>query len=553
LFSKPSALPGTNGDESAFQGSKLKKKVSFDDSVNGEEAGAVVAVVTESPEPTPQELGFLRSKKTQERTTVNGKTATNGTNGTESESSATESGRPEMEQVQGRELVRVPEEEDEVLPGPPRRHISVPEKDPVPGEYWTKPSIQQLKKMSREQLKHVSGFKLGRKNCGYISFDEPVDLSDLNLDEDLFDKIAQFDIREITLYPDTTKKPPVGKGLNVPSTLRIENSWPRRRDMKTNLAIKTGPAFSKHVERLKRLVGTEFISYDRFTGVWTFKVPHYTTYGFDYGEEDDEGESFDQSTLSAGPDAPDTTPRAQHQTPTQSSFGQSVNSTMTIDDDTTSHIEDDTFDFKKRKLVPGSYANPPGSFEGSDIMDEDEEQEQESFLGDGSAGSDSDVEDTYDSQVSTESEVGSEQDSEMNIAGSFPTPTPTAGRMFTANSTQGEKFSHGRSRYDSPSANSVRLDLDGNWAEQLQRTISPRKQDRQALRELQENAFSNKSTLGQIQESKQIAASVEQPGFATSIDLMNSLFRRPGQAPGKKQQDKKTAFEVRTPLTPLTY
>jgi len=140
--------------------------------------------------------------------------------------------------------------------------------------------------MTRDQLKRVENFTVGRAKCGQVTFDQLVDLTTVDLDQ-VFGSIVKITVRSITVYTDDVQKPPVGKGLNVPSTLRIENSWPRGRDKTVPSPITSGPLYEKHVERLRRINTTEFVTYEKDTGVWIFKVPHFTTYGFDY--EDDEG------------------------------------------------------------------------------------------------------------------------------------------------------------------------------------------------------------------------------------------------------------------------
>ena len=582
LFTRPAALNapitnGTNGEEaSSHQASKLKKRVSFEtDSVMGDSGdkvnGAVVPVETESPEPTAVELGFLRSARTNgQQQQVNGQhpngILSNGASASSSDTAA--GGAPEMEQVRGKELAVVPEDgESASIPG------TVPTCDPKPKEYWMRPSRSELSKMSRDQLKNVAGYTVGRVDCGEVTFNVPVDLNTVDLDS-IFGGIVQISLRSITVYPEETQKPPRGKGLNVPSTLRIQNSWPRGKNRKIS-AAKSGPLFDKHVQRLMNVVNTEFIEYNKDSGVWAFMVPHFTTYGLDYDDDEDDdvdvtGESFDQSTLSAPPDTP--TPKVrpqqqqhQHQQQQQPStlLNQSFNSEMmdsTMSMDVSSlggsmnGVEDDTFEFKKRKLVPGAFGNQ------EEYVDEDEDEEmgsnggdteeEGSFLEDGSAGSTEvdDNDNTNDDDDASEVE-SDEEDAKMDMAGSFPTSHLTAEQHTTTSGSPTKSRLHDTLRsthnqfLDTPPK--PRLDLSGNWTEQLQRTISPRKQDRAALRELQGNAVvgrsemesPNKAVASNSSDARRGAGADK--GFATSIDLMNSLFRRPGDQAeplAKKQQ-----------------
>jgi nuclear pore complex protein Nup98-Nup96 len=294
------------------------------------------------------------------------------------------------------------------------------------------------------------------------------------------------------------------------------------------------------VERLKRVGNTEFVDYEKQTGTWVFRVPHFTTYGLDYG---DEGESLDQSTLSALPDNP--TPKAQG--PTQSSMAHHespvLDSTISIDasslDGSATGIEDDTFEFKKRKLVPGAFGNQGGI----DLEEMGSEEELELFAGDESVGSNSDndsIEQT-ESEGLAESEGGLHQD-EIEMAGAYPIGDDTM-EQATGGGSLKSTFQRLSRPQESPAK--VRLDLSGNWTEQLQRTISPRKQDRQALREMQGNLFTGRN--GMDNPKAKAVADDREKGFVTSIDLMNSLFRQPGGAgPSRdKKLDRKTkGFEV---------
>ncbi|KAJ5762400.1 uncharacterized protein N7511_005782 [Penicillium nucicola] len=503
LFEKPSSpAPITNGDDS----DKLKKKVSFDSTSPGLTGGEIVPVEPKSPEPTAEELGFLRSVR-----------KSGSLNGVDSASS----GRPEMESV-SRDLAIVPENGPATTNGATVKRLTfIPGGDPKPGEYWMEPSQATLGKMSREQLKHVVDFTVGRQNCGSVTFNGEVDLSIIDVDN-LFDTIVNIGLRKITVYPDEAIKPPMGKGLNVPSTLRIENSWPRGRDRKSNSPVTNGPLFDKHIDRLQKVGDTEFVNYETETGTWVFKVPHFTTYGLDY-DEDEEGESLDQSTMSVdGPDHP--TPKAHSDHP--ASFEQST--TFSIDESFVGSmvgVEDDTFDFKKRKIVPGSFGSQAMAAEDDDMFSEGE---TESFLEEGSTGSTTEQDDDVvtESQQSGDSVVGSDEADEMDMAGAFPTPHRTVERDHYQGINGALDTTHPMRHFGSPTK--PQLDLSGDWAEQLQRTISPRKQNRDALREMQANAFMDRDLVEDESPSNTATASPKK-GFSNSIDLMNSLFQQPGK------------------------
>jgi nuclear pore complex protein Nup98-Nup96 len=518
----PTALgtaPITNGEQVSQSTEKYKKRVSFDAPTDG----ALVRTETETPETTAEELGFIRSARKPE--------ATNGTNG-----SATQR-KPEME-VRGKELAVVPEHTGLATNGTPSPVTT----DPQPGQYWMKPSRLELSKMSREQLKHVENFTVGRQKCGQVTFGEPVDLTNIDLDSILGD-IVKITVRSITVYADDASKPPLGKGLNVPSTLRLENSWPRGRDKKVSSSISSGPFYDKHVQRLQRIKDTEFVGFERETGVWIFRVPHFTTYGLDY--EDDEGESLNQSTLSAGPDTP--TPKARSPV-TENTFNSEINSTFSLDESfvgSMAGVDDDTFDFKKRKMVPGAFGDQIMQAEDEGVNSAGEDGDG-SFLEDGSTGSvvERDAED--DMTESIGSETGSIEDEDMEMAGSFPIPHQTVEHDDTARTGfSALDVTSDSMRLGTPTK--PRLDLSGDWAQQLQRTISPRKQDRETLRVKQGDAFVDKSRLTEIKPQAQPASASPSKTFTSSIDVMQSLFSQPSKSPGKKQKGKLKAFEVCSP------
>lgn len=537
LFStstRPSPAPLlTNGEDASQSADKLKKKVSFDSASSGVNGGELVHVEPDSPEPTAEELGFLRS--------VRKSGSLNGLDSVQAPS------RPEMESV-SRDLAVVPENAPPTTNGATVKRLTfIPGGDPRPGEYWMQPSRAELSKMSRDQLKHVVDFTVGRQNCGSVTFNGSVDLTTVDLDN-LYNSVVDIGLRKITVYPEESVKPPRGKGLNVPSTLRIENSWPRGRDKKSNSPVTSGPLFDKHIDRLQKVGDTEFINYETETGTWVFKVPHFTTYGLDYDEE--EGESLDQSVMSAQ-DPDHATPRGHFDHP--ASFDQST--TFSIDESFVGSmigVEDDTFDFKKRKLVPGSV---PGSFAGQAAPVENDDfsdGETESFLEEGSTGSTTENDDDFvtESQQSGDSVVGSDEADEMDMAGAFPTPHRTV-EQDDYQSTVGDlDDTHPFSKHFGSPAK-PQLDLSGDWAEQLQRTISPRKQNRDVLREMQANAFIDRNLVNDESPSN-IATASPKKGFSNSIDLMNSLFQQPRKqtapSPAKAAKAPPKGFEVSTPI-----
>ena len=507
------ALPSPDKTDQSKQPNMLKKKVSFDASTMGGNGGEIESngispessdVPKISATPSAQEQGYLRSSPRR----LNG-----------SNLSATPA-QSEMEQIKGNELAVVHEDgfldESNVIVAPTT--ATHDQSDPEPGNYYMKPSREQLRKLSQDKLRKVSGFEVGRERCGHVVFDQPVDLTTVDLDN-LYDNIVVINLRSVTVYPQTAQKPPLGRGLNVPSTITLQNSWPRQRDRKTPSYEKSGPRFAKHIDRLRKVEDTEFVKYDKETGEWVFRVPHFTTYALDFDDDGSEGESLLTSVLSEAPNTPTPKPRYNPR-PTESALESSL---LTEEPLQVSSNPDDTFDFRRKNLFPGAY-------DGTPAFEEDEEMEfqrNESFLGDGSALSTSDDGAEEPGEYQDEADQFVDQslivrDEDMEMAGSFPENNKSDDESFAAQTIYQQKSILKASQGGKGTPTNI-MKIANNWAEQLQRTISPKKQDRQALKENQARLFRDDDCGNEDTPTAKFAQQ-EVKGFTTSIDLMNSLF-----------------------------
>ena len=560
LFGSPpiAALPSPDKIDVSKQPGILKKKVSFDTSTvggnNNEDSGMSNGVVNGSSgqaedsnaTPSAQEQGFLRSSS-----------RTNGRlNGVRANGSSTQT---EMEQVRGNELAVVHEDgsPEPASATAPSKYSKLSQADPKPGQYYMRPSREEIKKMPRDQLKQVSEFTVGREGCGYVVFNQPVDLTTIDLDN-IYDNTVLVTTRSLTVYPDQSKKAPRGTGLNLPATITLENSWPRKQNRKTPTYQTVGPEFDRHVDRLRKVGGTEFVKYDKDTGAWVFKVPHFTTYALDYDDASDE-EDLNTSTMSPPPDTPtpkSRTPKGRF-TP-MPPRSQQDSSILTETPSQISSGPDDTFEFKRKKILPGA-------FDDQALFDEDHEMddihnEEESFLDERSAASPSEEGVDEPSEIendSGEAEDGSiiVQDDEMDMVGSYPAQElPIENEDHHAFEAENPfkpksilKASQHQNLITFGTPGKSRLHISEDWAEQLQRTVSPRKQDRRALRESQAHVMEDRDTEQNDTPKALPTIGAGVQGFATSIDLMNSLFgqeqaRKSGR--GVKQVATDKGFEV---------
>ena len=132
----------------------------------------------------------------------------------------------------GGELAAVPEDRESEAVFSKKKTADAAKPDPRPGDYWMKPSRGELSKMSRDKLQNFRNFEVGRIGCGKVVFNDPVDLTDnkhIPLD-DLYENIIEVRLRSVTVYPDASKKPKQGLGLNVPfyhldRELMASQSW----------------------------------------------------------------------------------------------------------------------------------------------------------------------------------------------------------------------------------------------------------------------------------------------------------------------------------------
>ncbi|EXK25380.1 hypothetical protein FOXG_17481 [Fusarium oxysporum f. sp. lycopersici 4287] len=151
---------------------------------------------------------------------------------------------------------------------------------PIPGgEYWMRPSKEDILAMDKDQRKRVTDLTMGRENVGVIRFKHPVDFTGIDL-ESLLGGLVILESRSATVYPDSfgLNSPP-GEGLNFPASISLESSWPRKKTKGQDLSEdEARRQVASHIERPKSVAGTSFQSYSKEDGTWTFSVNHFSTY-----------------------------------------------------------------------------------------------------------------------------------------------------------------------------------------------------------------------------------------------------------------------------------
>ena len=532
LFSTPSKVRESGGQDGLSSNAndsgstrKLAKRVSFDTSAAKDTASETVNGNASGASGGEPDMGYLRPQARSG--TMNGNHASNGSNGSSTALVISSASEPEMEQVTGKELAIVHEEESSSTARPRCIPNNYRVNSKELGDYWMSPSKEEIEQMNRVQRQQVVNFTVGRTNVGQVRFRVPVDLTKINLDS-IMDGIVTLIIRSATVYPDVTTKPPVGQGLNVPAEILLLHTCPRSGPEANAAKMK------KHIMRLKSIPDTTFVSYDEQTAAWVFRVEHFTTYGLDDEDEDDETDA-EATRLS---NAPSTSAISKVVLPS------------------TEHVRDEeALDSRRRKHV-----TLPGAFDDSnDIMDDEDEEGdaafQQSFLSNRSADMnaqavvpinamehDHDMESGEDSDLyEKEGEAPFSQQlysaAELDNNNSLE-PYPFLPNLPSVVQETPAGIMRARLRAIKESNTPLKLQVaDGdNWMEMLQKTVSPQKRDRVALKALGEHGAPEKTNWGESVANfdKKAGASTaarsfaanENRGFATSIDLMNSLFEK---------------------------
>ncbi|KAL2015755.1 hypothetical protein VTK56DRAFT_4865 [Thermocarpiscus australiensis] len=488
LFTSPNKEKSPQEDANGAR--KLPKRVSFDTSTVENADDRETAQGAAANGSSTDDLGYLKPSSGA---------STNGVNGTKSSPVAS---TPEMEQVKGNELAVVHEEESPAQV----RNEKKPSSSIEPGAYWMAPTADEIRAMNRMQRQKVSDFTVGRENVGSITFKVPVDLSSINLDE-IFDNIVVLIPRSATVYPTAAKKPPVGKGLNVPAVIALEHSYPRG-----GLGV-TGRRLERHIEKLKMIPDTKFEDYDKETGVWTFSVEHFTTYGL--GDDDDDDDETAVEPIHSGRPAPSPSAAKDSASPAD---------------------PDDTFEFRrKRRAVPGAFddAELSDNEEATDTPQRQgtlspEPQEADAPLPSREWPEDESMADGPDEYQLEASEQLSQQGL-VEEQDEFPSRYDDTDAQVPAG------IMRARIRAVKKSTAPTKIEVTGgdDWTQILQASVrAPRTVDRATLRALNESgAVWEMKDRGSPAPQKN-AAVPDGAGFATSIDLMKSLFE---QAKGPTQ------------------
>uniref|UniRef100_A0AAQ4NZ97 Nuclear pore complex protein Nup98-Nup96 n=1 Tax=Gasterosteus aculeatus aculeatus TaxID=481459 RepID=A0AAQ4NZ97_GASAC len=153
--------------------------------------------------------------------------------------------------------------------------------------YYTLPPMEDLADMVDENGDCVvENFTVGRKGYGSIFFPGEVNVAALNLDE-----VVHFRRKEVIVYPDDKNKPLEGEGLNRRAEVTLDGVWPNDKTACTQIRCPdrlTEMNYEGRLEKASRKQGARFLEYRAETGSWVFEVAHFSKYGLQDSDEEDD-------------------------------------------------------------------------------------------------------------------------------------------------------------------------------------------------------------------------------------------------------------------------
>ncbi|XP_063929550.1 nuclear pore complex protein Nup98-Nup96-like isoform X2 [Zophobas morio] len=153
-------------------------------------------------------------------------------------------------------------------------------------EYYMYPALKDLQQYMDDNGECVvQGLTIGRRGYGNVYFPDPIDISNMN-----FDEIVHFRHREVIIYPDDTKKPQVGEGINRRAQVTLDKIYPREKGTNNYITDVNQILQTNFVDNLMHVTqkhNCKFVDYRPKTGSWVFKVKHFSKYAFTDSDEEE--------------------------------------------------------------------------------------------------------------------------------------------------------------------------------------------------------------------------------------------------------------------------
>jgi nuclear pore complex protein Nup98-Nup96 len=147
--------------------------------------------------------------------------------------------------------------------------------------YEVFPSMADLEAMSEAELATVSGFKVERPGFGSVEWDGAVDVRCVDIDAEVV-----IESKNVSVYDEaetTGKKPEQGSKLNRPAVITMYGIFPKDG---AEASADAKEKLSRKIEKTTHKMKAELLSFESDSGVWKFRVGHFSRYGLD--DSDDE-------------------------------------------------------------------------------------------------------------------------------------------------------------------------------------------------------------------------------------------------------------------------
>ncbi|KAK0527244.1 hypothetical protein OC835_005044, partial [Tilletia horrida] len=188
--------------------------------------------------------------------------------------------------------------------------------DSLPCGYKMTPKLSELRRMTKTELRTVRDFTVSRPGFGSVRFLPPVDLSTIADLASIPGGIVQIRQKECYVYPEKDEcvpgidgmksgyvpgpKAAQGEALNVPAVVSLDKCWPIDKATREPIKDADHVRVKQLINKLKNKAETKFIDFHAPTGTWQFQVEHFSRYGLDGDEEDDEREASAQTKDATG-------------------------------------------------------------------------------------------------------------------------------------------------------------------------------------------------------------------------------------------------------------
>ena len=158
--------------------------------------------------------------------------------------------------------------------------------------YNVYPSISELEAMSEADLAAISGFKVERPGFGSVAWEGSVDVRGVDIDA-----VVVIESKNVSVYDEAEEKgekPARGSKLNRPAVITMQDIYPKDG---AESSTEAKDKLKRKIEKTTKKMGAELLSFDADSGVWTFRVGHFSRYGLD----DDDSDSDDNDDIKATP------------------------------------------------------------------------------------------------------------------------------------------------------------------------------------------------------------------------------------------------------------